>query len=382
MNSHDQEALGLPSASGYTRLRMCPGSRALEAQCPPEPDTEESTSGTKIHAWLAGELKDEDLTMDELDTAQMCRQLEDEAIAHWERGGSDVGHTEMREVRLWLRDGFEPIYSGQPDLVMLGHFRALITDAKTGWMKQPPASINDQLQALAVLLKEEHPELEEITVGLTHPAGGMRVELCTYNEQALGYARQELMKALAASEQPDAPLNAGNHCTYCRAKSVCPKLHQETESLANMTIGTGDDRRDMLDNDTLGRLLDKCGAVEKMIGSIKAEAKRRLQAGEQIAFGHWEWSLKDGVEKRKITDAAKARELLPELTEAAFLDSCSLAVGKVEEAFRKATGAKKKEAVDTLNTRLLAAGAMVMQGASEPSLERVPLRIAQVKEAA
>ena len=52
------ERHNLPSASGYSRLLNCPGSWRME-QPFPSTSTEDSRTGDRIHAWLAGELSDD-----------------------------------------------------------------------------------------------------------------------------------------------------------------------------------------------------------------------------------------------------------------------------------------------------------------------------------
>ena len=114
----------------------------------------------------------------------MCQQIKSQAWSR--RSGSslrarqDLLETwktdlepieERREIRLYLRrEGhFQPIFTGQPDLVFKQGSRALIVDRKLGrWQVADPTE-NRQLKAYAVLLSAAETALQEITVTIHSP---------------------------------------------------------------------------------------------------------------------------------------------------------------------------------------------------------------------
>ncbi len=343
----DTERLDKPSASGAPRLYNCPGSFALEQKCPPDEDTEESSRGTKIHDYLAGAIPLEDLSLDEQDTAGMCQRLEEEALQAW----SVMPQQCIREDRLYLRDRLRIIFSGKPDVVYFDGVRALALDYKTGFGDQDDSADNEQLRALAVLVKNERLHLKEITVAILQPVAGMKVQLATFNEEALAAAEEELRMALDAAKQPDAPLHLGDHCKWCRAKAICPKQQGQLTTLSQMDIRKYDERAEMLDNDRLAELYGMKGNVMKLLGDLEAELKRRVERGDIITTKDGEqYALVDGAAKRKVKDNAKLQYELsaePFFISAAEILACStVRVGDLDALMRtksKMTAVKVKE---------------------------------------
>ncbi len=339
------ERQNMPSASGYSRLLNCPGSWALEQKCEKDEGSPEATSGTRIHAWLAGETVEPELTMQEMDTALMCRSLEESAIGEWSR--RSPMYSILREERLYLRKGLSVYFSGQPDVVCIEGSRALLLDYKTSYGKQQDSSENDQLRALAVLLRYEYPQLTEITAGIVQPGAGMKVQLTVFTKEHLDAATDELAGALQSYKQPDAPLVLGEHCKWCRAKAICPKQTGQFTKLSNMTIGTGLDRQEMLTNDVLFQLLKQKGNVVKFIGELESEAKRRLEAGQTIEGDGEQYALVESDGKRKVTDnAGLAEKLMLEcgITSKELLEQCAtIKVSELDTLMRVRTGKKVKE---------------------------------------
>lgn len=340
------ERMNLPSASGYSRLLHCPGSWRLEQQSPVAEETPEMASGTKIHAWLAGELPDEALTLQEMGTATMCRELEHRAIDAWKQICGIAGDvTTIREERMYLHEGFAPIFSGKPDLVLISRERreALILDYKTGFGEQQDSCENDQLRALSVLLRHETPDIVAVTVGIIQPGAGMHVQLSTFEASHIDDAESELRAALKRAMEPDAPTVLGNHCKFCAAKAICDKQQRNLERVERLHIGTYVDRQELLSNDRLAELLDACGQAERMIGNIRAEAKRRLEAGESVPG----WRLVDGAARRTVTDAKTLAETLLihlGITHQEIVERCaSIKVSDLDVLIRQKTGMKVKD---------------------------------------
>jgi len=371
----DDERLNLPSASGYGRLLNCPGSGAMEAKCEKDEDTPESASGTRIHAHCAGLPVEPPLTLTENDTAEMCRSLEEQAKEQWKQRLSGIHYIqEAREDRLYLRDGLKIAFSGQPDLVLMSQNKALVLDYKTGFGDQQDSCENDQLRALAVLLKHEYPDLEEITAGIIQPGAGMRVELVTFNAEHLEAATAEVFGALESAKRPVAPLILGDHCKWCRAKAICPKQQHQFKKLSNMTITTNMERQELLPNETLFQLLKQKGNVLKFIGELEAEAKRRLEAGQEISGEGEQYALVDGAARRKVADNAGLANALLEshgITSRELLETCStIKVGELDTLMRMKSGKKAKEVKLWQDVKL---AEFIKKESSGKTLERVKM---------
>jgi hypothetical protein len=75
---------GRPSASSMDRLSACAASWNLEKLAPAEPENPDATSGTRIHAVLAGLAPYDDLTADEQQTCDMCERDINELLQKFE----------------------------------------------------------------------------------------------------------------------------------------------------------------------------------------------------------------------------------------------------------------------------------------------------------
>lgn len=209
-----------PSASGVERLSLCPGSWNLCQSLPPETasESEDAASGTRIHAALCGE-NSERLSDDDLTTFLACKDLEIQA--RMRVLGVEASETVTREKRLWLGDSF----SGQYDFLAISGNKAVLLDYKTGRGEVESAEGNLQLRALACLVAKEHPELDEITVGIIQPWASPQLSLCRYGRGDLLAAEMELLQILDCADDPDAKRIPGEkQCRWCRGKLNCKEL--------------------------------------------------------------------------------------------------------------------------------------------------------------
>jgi hypothetical protein len=98
----NDERAGLPSASSWSRYERCAGSYQLEIEAKRlgqsvDRPTRWSASGTKIHAWLAGEKTE--LSESELKTAKFLQERAQEQVERIFQGKS---YKVLKEKRLWL----------------------------------------------------------------------------------------------------------------------------------------------------------------------------------------------------------------------------------------------------------------------------------------
>jgi hypothetical protein len=332
--------LGLPSASSTARLAACPRSFQMERGLP-DNSNPDSERGTRIHAAYAGEPVT--LEPEEQDILESIQLMEFAALGQWaamiEAKQDEWAVKEMREWRMWLLNSQgDKLFSGQADVVHVVGRDALVLDAKTGRGEVPKADENLQLRALAVLLHEQFPGLQTITVGIIAPLVSGQVMLCQYDKGSLEMAKHELLKILSAATSQHAELNAGDHCKYCKALSVCPAARKEVETFSALTIHqTG---LSIPDSD-IATLRDKCGPAKKMIAAIEAEAFRRAQADPE-AWRRFGYEIKEGAGRRAVDNVVAVSERLHERG-AAWQDvakECTITIGSVEALTRQATGLK------------------------------------------
>lgn len=89
----------------------------------------------------------------------------------------------------------------------------------------------------------------------------------------------KLQAAADATDDPNAPRTAGEHCTFCKAAGDCGTLRARAKEVARMEFA---DFPDQLDDPTIAAILEDADIVSTWVNAVKAEAYRRAVAGEKI----------------------------------------------------------------------------------------------------
>ena len=336
----------LPSASGIERLYLCPGSRALEQTVPPEPESKDAASGTRIHAALAEfanrnrEPEPGTLEEREIETFEMCAGMYDDLVFRWINPNAPTPPTMQKtEQREWLlNDELNQVFSGQYDVLILDGTRALCLDYKTGHGDQTESIGNLQLRALAVLVAENY-NVTEVTVAIIQPWVSMTPQLCTYDLAALTQARTEVLNILFRSEDPNAPRVPGEkQCKFCGARAICPEANATVATLAIL-------RTQQIEPVDLLKMLEVVGPAKKVIEALEARAKYLLEADPTSLPG---WTLEEGASRRSIRDPRAAFSQLSNAVSAEeFAGCCAVKISELEKRFttnmRTRTGLKAGE---------------------------------------
>lgn len=357
--TQNDERLGLPSASAIERINACPGSFLAEQHAPKHGDSSpEADTGTRIHARFAGELGENQMTADELVTVEAIDRLVDQLEADT-YGKVDDADRVFIEKRFWLTNPKtgEKLISGKPDLFALYGTRALVVDYKTGRNAVEHAMENLQLRTLVAIL-DGNFHITEATVAIVQPWAPNpenRITKCTYGLQDILQAKWELRDILRLANEPTAARIAGTHCTYCKAKAVCPEARDMALEAPVQTapgLITPEALAAALTNDTLGKFLDRAVVAEKIIAACKDEAKRRLEEGTNTIPG---WKIKPGTERETVTDPQTVFERF-ELTFGGtgeqFLRAVTVQKTKLKDILKTVTGAKGKSLEAHMETLL------------------------------
>jgi CRISPR/Cas system-associated exonuclease Cas4 (RecB family) len=365
----------LPSASSFARYAACPGAFALEAQAREtgelaNEETPEALSGSRIHQAMAGEKVQ--LSGEESDIVAKCWQLEAAVLA--DEFGEEIKWCAMeRERRIWCHDprDLRPLFSGQFDLVARRDDKILIVDYKTGWGDVTAPERNWQLRALVALVAGEEGSLEHppsITAALILPRQNPQIERVVYSGQDVLTAWDAcigLARIILSSGQPRI---AGEQCRHCPVRELCPEAR---ELVGKFSVLTVEERHaDLMTADQLVWVLDRCGAVEEVIGKIRARAKRMLEGDPNSLPG---WRLKPGVMRSTITHVAALWDRLHgqhpiQVTAEAFAGACSMTKTHLRELLRNSLGLKGRALDDA--TRESVEG-LCEEKQTAPTLERV-----------
>lgn len=142
---------------------------------------------------------------------------------------------------------------------------------------------------------------------MAHTDGTIRSDEFTL-EQVLDFA-MELLAAARATQEPGAPLTAGDHCRFCPAQPLCPERRNAVieAAQADFTVeGVTLPAVEMLSEEVFLRSLASAGKIEAWIKSLRAHALDRLARGEEVPG--FKVVEKRGI--RKWTDEATAKQYL------------------------------------------------------------------------
>ena len=288
-------ALFAPSSA--KRWLNCPGSVALGLLHPEPPEGPYAAEGTRLHDIAAGWLADDRPSM----------QVDAKDI-EFLKPYIDYAEKRMKVCDVWAIE--ETIHHsgllfGTPDLMMMFKADDLleVVDLKTGAGIMVDPVENDQALAYAYmvvskLIKDQIPPPHNIRLTIVQPPDEDQPVKCW--DTTLGHvlawgaeAEAQIAVALAGG----APLQAGDHCRFCKAKPTCPALRGEVvEALGGtmpiqMTLGS------------LGQWLDRADRMEGFIKALRetahAVATKAAEVGAQAIPG---WVLKPKRATRQWAD--------------------------------------------------------------------------------
>jgi hypothetical protein len=332
----------LPSASGFPRYALCPGSflaeQAVDWKEEPDPDAE---SGTRIHAALACETVNlpRDLTAEERETEALCRRL-----------ASDIGDGILngvdgvcsREQRLWCPDPdtLAPLFSGQFDLLLRGNGAVVVIDFKTG-RNQVDAETSWQLRALAALVVENGlvDDSERLFLAIIQPWASPQTKVVEYDvHDRFAALRSSRAMATKVVRPGQIRIPSEDACRYCRAKATCPEAMAVVAYAANLTLPDGRSG-EVLDGATAAWLLDRFSLAERVIGAGRARFKAMLAENPKAIPG---WQLRPGSVRQKIVDVGGLWGRLAPLgvPAAVFTAACSMTKTEFKALVRQALSLK------------------------------------------
>lgn len=187
------------------------------------------------------------------------------------------------EKKFHLKQIHEALYGTADAVVWLPHASALhVFDLKYGAGVPVEAIGNPQLRyyALGALLETGYSAAE---VGIhvvqprcPHSDGPHRSE--TLDAMELLEFAGDLREAVERTEDPDAPLVPGDHCRWCKAAAICPKLRDTAQEAAAMEF-----REDLsFDPEELARALELAPVVEAWAKSVREFAYSQAEHGAEI----------------------------------------------------------------------------------------------------
>lgn len=304
--------------SQLQQYAACPGSYRMQLGIPEEtsPDAEE---GTRLHRAVAtGDT--EGLDAEQTALVDECREFLARLVD--KTGLDQVTYEQPLTVR--ALDGTE-LTHGTADILMRSTKRpelCVVVDWKFGRVPVEDTDTNLQLAAYA-LGAMQLTGADTCVAHIYQP----RLRRYVWHEFRSPAAIDANIRAVvrAATSGPMV-LNPGEEqCRYCRAKNECPAFRRMTTAVATVA----QDSNALSDPATLAKWYSNALAVRKYCDAIEKAMKDYLdQHGE---CGPYRW--KETAGRREVDDISNAFSALSDiLTQSQFLDCCTVAVGKLEDA--------------------------------------------------
>ena len=318
------------------RVINCPGSVALVQKMPPKPSSKYADEGTLLHNVMAELIMSEEPPDYYLGTRYedqiLTPELVEEKIWPALRALDIIDPEHKMEIEAETRVGFGdllPGVFGSTDLIgRLGN-RAIVLDWKFGDGVMVEVEENPQLMfyaAAAMRTPEAQWAFEgvtEIECVIVQPP---EIRRWVTTPERIAKFELELVQAVKQAEKPDAKLTVGDHCRWCAAKPICPKMTGAVDRALKVQL-------DNLDAPKISAYLKNADMLEDWIKDLRALALQMLESGAKLP----EYKL---VAKRAIrswSDEEKAKVALFAygLTESEVMESSVVSPAKAEKALKK-----------------------------------------------
>ena len=318
------------------RVINCPGSVALVQKMPPKPSSEHADRGTLLHNMMEEILTSGDAPESFIGARYndqiLTQDLIDEKIKPAMEALDAIDPDQTMEYEVETRVGFGdllPGVFGSTDLIGRIGSRAIVLDWKFGDGVMVEVEENPQLMfyaAAAMRTKEAAWAFEgatEIEMVIVQPP---EVRRWVTTPMRIARFEQELVQAVHAAEKPNAQLAVGDHCRWCAAKPICPKMTGAVDRALKVQI-------DALPAAQISNYLKNADMLEDWIKDLRSLALQMLESGAKLP----EYKL---VAKRAIrswSDEEKAKVALfaHGLTESEVMESSVVSPAKAEKALKK-----------------------------------------------
>jgi len=277
MSNHSK----IVGGSTAKRVIACPGSVALSATMPPKPSSKYADEGTLLHDAIAQVLGKDVSPESLLGMTYQDQVLTEELIENKLHKALDLlgvvdPNLEMEyavETEVNFGD-FLPDVFGSCDLLGRIGNRAIVLDWKFGDGVAVGVEENEQLLFYAAAAMRT-PSVSWVFEGVTEiecviiQPPTLRSWVTTV--ERVKQFELQLAQAVQKSTKTDAPIMAGDHCRWCAAKPVCPKMTGAVDRAVNLQIKS-------LDADKIGSYLANCDLLEQWITDLRALAHQMLEA--------------------------------------------------------------------------------------------------------
>ena len=289
------------------RVIACPASVKLVQQIPSKDiPNEHADRGTLLHNVIADVLEFNEAPEKYLGTKYndqvLTEELIDEKITVALAALEEIDPTNIMAFKIETRVGFGdflPGVFGSTDLLGRIGKRAIVLDWKFGDGVLVSAEENEQLlfYAAAAMRTEESKWIfegaTEIECIIVQPP---EIRRWVTTPQRVALFEQELRRAVHESHSEAASMAAGDHCRWCAAKPICPKMTGQVERVMQTKLQA-------LPIDQIAIQLEQADAIESYIKDLRTLATQMLEHGVRVPGfklvakrGTRQWTSEDAVD--------------------------------------------------------------------------------------
>ena len=289
------------------RVIACPASVKLVQQIPSKDiPNEHADRGTLLHNVIADVLEFNEAPEKYLGTKYndqvLTEELIDEKITVALAALEEIDPTNVMAFKIETRVGFGdflPGVFGSTDLLGRIGKRAIVLDWKFGDGVLVSAEENEQLlfYAAAAMRTEESKWIfegaDEIECIIVQPP---EIRRWVTTPQRVALFEQELRRAVHESHSEAALVAAGDHCRWCAAKPICPKMTGQVERVLQTKLQA-------LPIDQIAMQLEQADTIESYIKDLRALATQMLENGQTVPGfklvakrGTRQWTSEDAVD--------------------------------------------------------------------------------------
>jgi hypothetical protein len=267
------------------RVINCPASVKLVQQMPPKPSSEHADRGTLLHNVIA-ELLEFDKKPEQCIGAQykdqtLTQELVDEKIIPALEALDAIDPEKQMEYMVETRVAFGdflPNVFGSTDLLGRKGKRAIVLDWKFGDGVSVDAVENPQLLFYAAAAMRTPAAswifegAEEIECIIVQPP---MVRRWVTTPARIKEFEQELLYAVRLSSWPEPPMQEGDHCRWCAAKPICPRMNGAVERALKAKLLE-------MPAQQIAAQLRQADMIESYITDLRALAFEMLQNGVDV----------------------------------------------------------------------------------------------------
>jgi len=290
--------------SSATRWLTCTGSFGLGLQLPEPPEGPYATEGTRLHDLAAAYLspKNDATPVMSGDDYLFLKPYLDYARTRMKACRSTYNYA--IEKRLEHPREYKTLLFGTPDLRCWKDDWLEIVDLKTGAGILVDPEENDQLLcyaylAIARMSPTERLACKRVILTIVQPPDEVRPVKSweTTYEHVIDWA-DRAKAAIEAALAGSFDLVPGDHCRFCKAKPVCPKLMGHVVEALPVVVRE-------LRPDNLAKWLDKADLMQQWLDSLREVAHDLASSGHPIPG----YELKPKRATRQWVDEDKVLEI-------------------------------------------------------------------------